>query len=208
MKNRLYFIIKIMKNKTLQLFSKYRNIKKFILFIGIIFLFGCVKEDAFEPSTKIVLLQVDYMTHVFEGGKELLISSESPNSDTIPISVDYKPPGDVGSIALYYQPNSKMIFEGIIVWMGTGRIRYPENFLLPTDFNKISNSISLPNPTRFQTIFNYHPDGYGAIWGAINKLEIVEDYIKSNKKIGLFLYTPGVGFGDPAKWDWFVILSK
>ena len=48
------------------------------------------------------------------------------------------------------------------------------------------------------------------IWNSINNLEVVSDYLDSNPngKINLFLYTPGVGIGDPAYWDWYVFLKN
>ena len=183
---------------------------KMLLFISFIFLLGCT-ESEIEKSNKIVLLQVDFMTNVFEGAKEQNFSSNISSSDTIPISIDYKAPGDFGSITLYYQPTSEMVFDGTIIWMGTGQIKYPENFISPEKFSKLETSIDLPDISKFQTIFyNLHNQSidYASIWSSINKLEIVADYLKSNKKIGLFLYTPSVGVGDPYEWDWFVIMNK
>lgn len=185
--------------------------KKFAIFIGIVLLFGCSKDDESKVSNTILLLQVDYMTNVFEGGKEIPISFCNSSSDTIPISVDYKEPGDFGSIALYYQPTNEMIFNGTIIWMGTGKKSFPNDFNSADSFLKLGSEIEQPNITRFQiTYYNLYnqPIAYTNLWNAINKLEIVADYLNSNKKIGLFLYTPSVGVGNPNEWDWFVILSK
>lgn len=48
------------------------------------------------------------------------------------------------------------------------------------------------------------------IWVAVNKLELVAEYYKSNPegKANIMLYQPLVGVGEPTDWDWYVILSK
>jgi len=185
--------------------------KQLVIFICIVLLFGCSKDDESIQSNSIVLLQIDYMTNVFEGGKEISISTAISSSDTIPISVDYRPPGDFGSITLYYQPTNEMIFNGTIIWMGTGHISFPDDFDSADSFSKLGSEIEQPNITRYQTIYYdlyNQPIEYTNLWNAINKLEIVADYLNGNKKIGLFLYTPSVGIGNPDEWDWFVILNK
>lgn len=183
--------------------------KKIILFFSLVFLFSCSKEN--DNASRIALLQVDYLTNVFEGGAELMFSVDKDSLDTIPIQVDYKSPGDFGNITLYYQPTDEMIFDGGVIWMGTGQINYPKNFMSDEEFDVLETPMELPDVSEFQIIFynlSDSPIDYASIWSAINNLEIVEDYLKYNKKIGLFLYTPSVGVGNPAEWDWFVILNK
>jgi len=65
-----------------------------------------------------------------------------------------------------------------------------------------------PDDSRFQKIFSELPFDYSKIWKSISNLCIVAEYLKNNKKIGLLLYTPSVGVGDPHDWDWYVIMSK
>lgn len=181
----------------------------FIFLVALLFQ-GCDKDEV-DKSNRILLLQVDYVTNVFEGGKELKISNNFTSSDTIPIVVDYKAPGDFGNITLYYEPTNEMIFDGSIIWMGTGEIKFPNEFLTADEFPLMDTFLEEPELTKFQTIFfnlNNQSINYNAIWSSINKLGIVDEYLKSDKKIGLFLYTPSVGVGDPNEWDWFVILYK
>jgi hypothetical protein len=185
--------------------------KNIAILVSILLLFGCSKDNDSKQPNGILLLKVDYMTSVFEGGKELSISTKISSSDTIPISVDYRPPGDFGSIALYYQPTNDMIFSGTIIWVGTGQISYPSEFDSPDKFSKLGYNIEQPDITRYQTIYyslSNQPIEYTNIWNAISNLEIVNDYLSGGKRIGLFLYTPSVGVGDPNEWDWFVILNK
>ena len=60
--------------------------------------------------------------------------------------------------------------------------------------------------------FAYYPDtiDYSSIWNSISNLEIVNNYLNTNPngKINLFLYTPSVGIGNPADWDWYIILKN
>ena len=185
--------------------------KKFSIIISILILFGCSKNDESKPSNNIILLQVDYMTNVFEGGKKLTLSTCISNSDTLPISVYYMPPSDFGSITLYYRPTNEMVFNGTIIWMGCGQIIFPESFDSANSFATLESELQQPDTSRFQIIFYElynQPINYANIWNAISKLKIVSYYLNGSKKIGLFLYTPSVGIGDPNEWDWFVILNK
>jgi len=167
---------------------------------------GCTKDD----TCKILLLRVDYTTNTFEGGHEQILSKGITDSDSIPIIVNYDPPGDFGNIRLLYEPTSETIFNGSIIWMGTGKISYPESFMDPNKYSTLSNPIDLPDISRIQQFYSYGNNqlDFSGIWESINDLEIVSEYLKSFKKITFFLYTPSVGLGDPNTWDWFVIMNK
>ena len=163
-------------------------------------------------SNNVVLLKVDYLTNKFEGGKVLNFSE----TDDFTISTIYKAPGDFGSIALYYDELNEKLFEGTIIWMGTGEMSYPSKMDAPNKFSTTSNNLTMPGIDEFEYIkfneFSYIPDtiNYDSIWQSIDNLKIVASYRNSNltEKINLFLYTPSVGVGDPADWDWFVILRN
>lgn len=100
--------------------------------------------------------------------------------------------------------------------MGTGVMSYPSKMDAPNKFSKISNNLTMPSIDEFQYVkfneFSYIPDSiaYESIWKSINNLKIVARYRESNstEKIHLFLYTPSVGVGNPADWDWYVILKN
>lgn len=190
--------------------NELKYMKKAFLLIAVLVLFACSKQDDINAGN-MLLLQIDFMTYDFEGGAELMVTVDNESLDTIPILVDYKSPGDFGNITLFYQPSGEMIFDGSIIWMGTGQIKYPEHFEALNKFSTMETTIEQPDPSEFQIVFyNLYnqPIDYVSIWGSINNLEIVSDYLKSNKNIGLFLYTPSVGVGDPYEWNWFVILNK
>jgi hypothetical protein len=186
----------------LRILMKYTTIT--VLFF--LSLLGCTKDGC----SKILLLKVDYMTNTFEGGHEQILSKGISDSDTIPIIVEYAPPGDFGNIRLIYKPGSETIFDGSIIWMGTGKISYPKSFYDPGNYPKLSYQINFPDSSRIQYLDYFSPRNldYSNIWESINDLEIVSEYLSSQKKIVFFLYTPSVGAGDPNTWDWFVIFNK
>lgn len=161
-----------------------------------------------ETTNTILILRVDCNTYKFEGGFEKFISKPIPNTDSIPIEVVYKSPSDIGHITLYYKPSGDLLFDGPIIWAGRGSLNVPTTFDHPDTYFKTTNEPAKPDDSRFQKIFSIAPFDYSKIWKSISNLSIVTEYLKSNKKIGLLLYTPGVGVGDPAYWDWYAFLSK
>lgn len=169
-------------------------------------------QEIENQTNKVVLLKLDFLTNIFEGGKELEFSP----SPSFTISSTYLSPGDFGSIQLYYDELNEKIFDGTIIWGGTGAVTYPTEIDLPNTFPITSDELPLPDIDRFEKViydeFAYYPDPieYSNIWNSINNLEVVSNYLNSNPngKISLFLYTPSVGIGDPAKWDWFIILKN
>lgn len=197
--------------------------KKIVTLLGLCVLsFACNSED---PDTvndplnddvnienKVLLLQVDFETNTFEGGKELIF----PEASEFTISHIYNSPGDFGDITLKYAEVDQTLFAGGIVWMGLGEMTFPESIDPADGFQTIENAVPQPAEDGF-SIVNYGPEfefqdqpNYDAIWDAVENLVAVEDYRNSNPdaKVHLFLYTPSVGIGNPADWNWFVILKN
>lgn len=187
--------------------------RKFITHGGfLVFLFASCSKDGPIPLTTqdLLILKVDYLTGQFEGASKQKILVSERASDTIPIRIDYKSPSDFGYISLYHKPTNQLLFNGYMIWMGKGAISFPKQF---KPYNRVfEKAISQPEPDRFQILFSNpfygQPTDYGFLWNAIGKLQIVEEYLKSNKKIGVFLYTPSVGTGNPADWDWILFMVK
>ncbi len=183
--------------------------------------FGCSSDennpqnqttDLAAPQNKVVLLKVDFLTHAFEGGKELTFESAANFS----IASEYQPPSDFGGITLKYAELDQPLFEGTIFWMGLGQMTYPTALDGATNFSTTIDPVQIPSESMFATVnyteFPYYPEtiAYTEIWNAIKNLQIVAQYRSSNpnSEIDLFLYTPSVGIGNPADWDWFVILKN
>lgn len=163
-------------------------------------------------DNKVVLLKVDYQTHTFEGGKELAFGQ----SAGFTIASEYEAPGDFGSIELIYEELGQTLFEGTIVWMGLGERSYPESLLAVDDFVTVPEAVEMPSQTLFENVmydeFAFYPEDldYASLWEAIDNLQIVQTYRASNPDgtVSIFLYTPSVGAGDPADWDYYVILKN
>lgn len=186
-----------------------RKLISAIVLLGLATLIACGPGPS-PDKDKLLMLRVDHLTKNFEGAIEIDLSQNTASSDSLPIEVHYLPPGDFGNITLLYKPSGDTVFDGGIVWMGKGQINQPDSFDPPSQFTKATSPHPLPDTLNYQFIFpqHHHSVPYDSIWYAVDDLKIVKEYARFNKKIGLFFYTPSVGMGNPADWDWFVIMSK
>jgi len=210
------------------LLFKYFIMKNFIVlpFLSLFLLVACSKSSVDDPALQedpvikpiprtetvntILLLKIDYLTYKFEGGSEKFISAGLANTDSIPIEIFYISPCDLGRLSLFYKPTNDLLFDGIILWASSGvqGIIAPAKFNHPDTYFKTIVEPAQPDDSRFQKIFPNTTFNYSKLWKSISNLCIVTEYLQYNKKIGLLLYTPSVGVGDPRDWDWFVFLSK
>lgn len=180
----------------------------FILLIIILSFSSCKNIDESGVS-KVLVLKVDYLTNKFEGGTELTFTKSSPNFNIQPI---YISPGDFGNISMIYQDINELLFDGSIVWMGKGYIKYPRNFIPANHFNRVLTSDIVFPKQGFENLFN--PDNtnydYTQIWMSVQSLVKVREYLSKNPKtpVKLFLYTPNVGAGNPEDWDWIIFLKN
>jgi hypothetical protein len=162
-----------------------------------------------NQSQKMLLLKVDFLKRNFEGGKELNFNSIITSGDSLPLKKLYESPSDFGNITFLYRTTNDTVFSGDIVWMGTGRLIYPRAFDTSSTFKKLKTMIEKPVDSRFQELHRVFYQNKDTIpWTAINNLEIVQTYLQYNKKVGYFIYTPSVGVGDPAEWDWIFVFSN
>jgi hypothetical protein len=192
--------------------------KNYILISIVILVFhSCSKKGQIQqiestplpPNARVLTLQVDYLSNVFEGGWE---DTFSTNSQTFTISNLYKSPSDFGYVSLKYHEINEVIFVGSIIWMGSGQISYPINITPANQFNTVSSNDTINPSAGFENVFNPNNQlfDYIPIWNSIQQLEKVRSYMNNNPNatIKLFLYTPSVGFGNPAEWNWFVFLKN
>lgn len=167
---------------------------------------------ALPYANKIVLLKVDFVSHTFESGKEMVFK----NAQNFTIASDYQSPGDFGGVSLKYAELNATFFEGTIHWMGLGQMEYPQQLDGVDAFQTIGNPVPMPDAALLSTVayteFAYYPDPvpYNEIWDAIKNLQVVAQYRSSNpgSTVNVFLYTPSVGIGNPEEWDYFVILKN
>lgn len=173
---------------------------------------SCLKENL-DPVNlkKVVLLQIDYQSYTFEGGKEFSYFKNDTSTVDLPASASFLPPSPNGRLTIFY--TSDTLFDGTQIWQGTGKRNYPENIDNQIHYFRIENSLTKPADSKFQTIFydlGAAPIQYDSIWGAIDKLDIVNRYQMRNStaKIGIFLFRPSDGVLNPGDWKWYVILKN
>lgn len=169
---------------------------------------GTCRDD---EEGNVLMLQVDYLTKTFEGGYEYSFDN-APESFTI--TKDYRSPGDFGYIKLYYSEINEMLFYGTIVWMGCGKMYFP-NYLYPAEnYDRVETADIVLPINGFENIMNEFqyeeaPD-YELIYSSVQGLVKAREYLRSNpqQQVKIFLYAPSVGVGDPADWDWILFLKK
>ena len=86
----------------------------FIFFIFVSLFSSCSEETATDVATtdepnKVLLLKVDYLTNIFQGGKE---TTYSENSNSFTISHQIVAPVDFGNIKLKYDEINQILFDG------------------------------------------------------------------------------------------------
>jgi hypothetical protein len=192
-----------------------KSFKMSILFVSAFAFFACnntIEPEAVEGSdsdNQILLLKVDYTTNTFEGGKELFFTQPA---ETFTITSEYKEPGDFGSIKLFYSEIDEPLFYGTIIWMGCGKILYPENWLPVVDFARTITEDYVFPANGFENVFNSYGNtlDHRIVWGAVQNVIKAREYLQSNpnQKVKLFFYQPSVGMGDPKDWKWIVFLKK
>lgn len=186
--------------------------KYLLLFAVLFFQISCDNDTdnnvINQNPNKVLLLKVDYETNTFEGGIETVFPSSTA---TFTVTNQVIPPADFGNIKLFYSELNTKIFDGDIIWMGTGQIHFPTSFLPANQYNFLNTLVPISDPV-FENVYN--PDNtnynYPEIFNPIRYLEIVNQYRASNPNatVKLFLYTPGVGIGDPSLWKWIFIIKN
>ena len=199
--------------------------KKIVSLLCLILLTSCSADlpnntngsDLIQQSgtNKVLLLKVDYTTNTFEGGKEFTFDTNTPTFST---NYQYVPPGDFGSIKIFYTELNSLLFYGDIIWMGTGDIHFPTNFQPASSFEYALTADDYSEPI-YENIFDPNvypanmplpPYDYSVVWTQIQSLIKVREYRNANPNatLKIFLYQPSVGFGDPATWKWVIILKN
>ncbi|MEN9929575.1 MAG: hypothetical protein RLZZ231_1496 [Bacteroidota bacterium] len=188
--------------------------QKKLALLSLVFLslLSCTDSDdtvATDSNNKVLLLKVDYLTNTFIGGKELAFGTQN---SSFTVTHEYTPPGDFGNLKLNYSEMNAPIFDGSIIWMGVGQMNYPQDVLPATSFDHVLTADYVTPNAGFTNVFNpdmYNYD-YAPVWGAVQGLVKTRQYLASNPNgsVKLFLYTPSVGFGNPADWYWVVFLKN
>jgi hypothetical protein len=95
--------------------------------------------------------------------------------------------------------------------MGKGEMSFPTNLIEPKNF-EVAQIFNIVYPKSFENIFNPNNQtfNYTPIWLSVQHYTKVREYLESNPQANakIFLYTPSVGVGNPADWDWIIILKN
>ncbi|MDO4695443.1 hypothetical protein [Porphyromonas sp.] len=162
-----------------------------------------------QHINQVLMLKVDYLTNAFSGG---VIFDFAEKNKNFTIETEYIPPGDVGTIKLYYKEINKLLFHGSIFWMGAGKIVFPEQWVPAEKFETpYFKRVAYPK-NGFLNVFdpeNENPD-YSKAWLSIQGLTKVREFLKDNPEetVKLFLYTPSVGTGELNEWCWIFLLKR
>jgi hypothetical protein len=167
------------------------------------------KINVSQTTNKVLMLKVGYTTNNFEGGKEFTFKNPT---QSFTIDSEYHAPGDFGSIKLIYRELDEPLFEGSIIWMGLGKMTFPSDLQAPSTFNSVLTADVVYPVNGFENVFNLHHETYDykQAWMSVQDLVKVREYLKSNpnQTVKIFLYTPGVGVGNPAEWDWIIYMKN
>ncbi|MDR1499174.1 MAG: hypothetical protein LBS34_02715 [Rickettsiales bacterium] len=184
---------------------------KYLILSFFTLLLGCDSKNDFNDKTmgQVLLLKIDYLTNTFVGGIEFQFPQRS---DDFTIEPEYMPPGDFGYVKLKYKELDKILFDGAIHWMGRGEMKYPQKLLPANKFKIVSTEDFVYPVNGFEDIFNPQEIDleYDNVWLTAQTLVKAREYLEANpsQKVKLFLYTPSVGAGNPADWDWIIFLKK
>jgi hypothetical protein len=181
------------------------------LFFALFILLSCTKDEV-EFENKVLLLKLDFVTYAFEEGIELNFDA----CQTFTIKSTYTQPSDFGSVNLSYEELNAPLFDGSIVWMGTGSRNYPGTMTPNSGFTTTTNAMVQPDDTRFMQVdyvndtIVQRTDDNTVIWNSIKNLELTQQYLSTNPsaKIYVFNYTPSVGVGDPNEWDYYIFIKN
>jgi len=162
-----------------------------------------------DSTNKVLVLKLKYLNFEFVGGYEL----EFPDTTSFTVSRNYYPPGDFGSINIFYNEFNSPLFDGTIHWMGLGHQTFPESIINAQEFFSLSSAYPMPNDSLFNDLSvstSLFANTRNDIWNAIDNLLVTFKYRKSNPNsvINILKYTPSVSIGNPADWYWIVILKN
>lgn len=192
---------------------------KLLLLVFCFFLISCYDDEInsetpnyFDENisigNKVLMLKVDCLTHTFEAAKQYDFET---NAETFSIRKDDQAPGDFGFVKLYYNELDQLLFHGTIYWMGNGEIKSPTEMIPSNQFQMTQNENTVIPINGFENIFDQDPFDFTPAWNAVQKLNIVRNYLAKNpnQKVKYFLYTPTSGMSNVEdKFSWIIFLKN
>ncbi|MBS1749792.1 MAG: hypothetical protein JST63_07805 [Bacteroidetes bacterium] len=184
---------------------------KILIITLLLFTSCCKKHNVTEvviepdPVNKVLILQIDYTTNKLIGGRELSFEKQT---STFTLVAKKQPPSDFGFVKLYYMELNELIFYGTEVFMGKGKIIFPDSFSPPDHF-ETSASINTPFPSGGLEVIEGSNYETTKPWEAVKHLTLVKKYMQLNpkQKVKLLYYNPVAGL-DAMKWGQWIIILK
>jgi hypothetical protein len=171
-------------------------------------------------SMNFAVLVLDFLTYTFEGGcLNYYDPCDKCGIDSIPFDIASRAPDDFGWMLFSYAPTGDTLFYATAIWMGTGEIEYPRNFVPPDSFSVKRRGISLPSEfelySYFGSIYRHRDPTEGTLamidtcWSAINKLDIVHAFYSSGEfKVAFLMYHRVFGGLNTGSSKWVVFLFR
>jgi len=165
-----------------------------------------------NDSMNLGILVSDYQTYTFEKGN---FSTHQPcdneDADSLPFVIDYVEPSDFGQISFLYSKNFDTLFCGTIVWMGTGGIKIPTDFLPADSFKTQQTNVTAPVSFQYFEFGTQDPllqEKADSAWNAVKSLQVVKDFSQHPYRVGIYLYPPSVGAFQPSVAKWIIFLYQ
>jgi hypothetical protein len=159
---------------------------------------------------EVAVLAVDFTTNAFLGGYTLPVAG---GAEAFELAAEYTAPGDFGSVAIREKGSGTLLFAGGIVWMGSGRMTYPETMHAPGSFaSATGREGDLPPLTLFDYSGGDAPlagkTDLATVMEAVGGLQAVRRAVASAPDAPVYatLYARSVGAGDPTEWYWLIFV--
>jgi hypothetical protein len=175
---------------------------------------GSFAQVMMGNKVNVFTLLVDYDNPQFEGGNLAYYDCADCSNDSLPFVVDYKSPGDFGSISFTLSPSGDTLFYGSMIWMGQGQMFHPSAFRTSSPFVVQEDIIGMP-----EDVICYDMSGHRisdpqfvnsaqSAWYEVNRLEAVKLASENNFKTAMFMYAPSVGGPNPTDAKWIIFLYR
>ena len=168
-----------------------------------------------EPdSMNVGVLLLDYQTYSLEGGNlSHYRSCGGCGADSLPFLVQVTEPMDFGGILFQHPTTGDSLFAATVIWMGTGRVLYPREFVPSDSFGVVCDGVpEPPDPERYDYFVFLSDDAMIAktdsAWQAVQSLDIVDAFSQGDFRVGYFLYPRAVGMFAPGLAKWVVFLYR
>jgi hypothetical protein len=193
-----------------------------LIFTPLLFFTGCYPDDCdhhhdfndhdnniYDTSNKVLVLKLDYITRELEGGIEYIYNQPT---DSFHVDLETEVFDNYNTVRLKYRELDRTLFYGTSLQYGIGEMIIPEAFESSEFFDTVStNDFVYPiNGFNHIPIDQITQSLYYNLWGKIQNLKKVRDYIKANPNqvVTLYIYDPNLGNSDLNNSCWLVILKN